>query len=76
MRLSQSRTHSALEVTLSTFIGLVVAVLTQLIVFPLFDIHIDLDTNFLIASIFTVISIIRSYLIRRLFNHLHLLGLL
>lgn len=66
----QSKRMSLLEVTLSTLIGLAIAIITQVFVFPWFGIHVPLHTNFQIAAIFTVVSIIRSFAVRRLFNWL------
>ena len=52
-------------------IGYGVALLAQIAIFPLFGIRIQMRDNLLIGAIFTVISIARSYAVRRLFNHLH-----
>jgi hypothetical protein len=49
-------------------IGYGVAVTTQIVVFPIFDIHIPMHDNFIMGGVFTIISLIRSYLIRRWFN--------
>lgn len=59
---------SLFESFVNVFVGLGIAILTQMIVFPFFDISISFGDNVIIACIFTVISIFRSYLIRRLFN--------
>lgn len=64
----QTRKRSLLESLVNVLIGYSVAVLAQLAVFPLFDIHVPLHDNLMIGACFTVISIIRSYAIRRLFN--------
>lgn len=64
----QTKTRSALESLLNVAIGYLVAVGSQIIIFPLFDIHIPLTDNFIIGFYFTVISIIRSYTLRRWFN--------
>lgn len=53
---------------MNIFIGYVVAILSQLLVFPLFGIYIPFVDNLLIGLYFTVISLIRSYVLRRLFN--------
>jgi hypothetical protein len=37
-------------------------------VFPLFGIHIPLSADLAIGGIFVVVSLVRSYLLRRLFN--------
>jgi hypothetical protein len=67
----QSKKHSLFESLANTFIGLVTAFITQLIIFPLFNIHIKLIDNFFILIIFTSVSIVRSYAVRRFFNYLH-----
>lgn len=72
----QSRKASAAEVISSTLFGLLIALLTQRAVFPLFGIHTTLPDDLAIAGIFTIVSIIRSYIWRRLFNTLHQKGIL
>ena len=67
----QSRLQSLLESFVNVAIGYLVALGAQLLVFPLFNIHIPLRDNVLIGVIFTVVSIVRSYGVRRLFNYLH-----
>ena len=69
--MSQTRTQSALESVLNVAIGYAVALASQLAVFPLFGIHVTLTENLLIGAWFTVISIARSYCVRRLFNRWH-----
>ena len=68
--MSQSKKHSISEAITSTTIGYIIAVTTQSIVFPWFGLTVPLEKNLAIGSIFTVISIIRIYLIRRIFNGL------
>lgn len=70
----QSKRHSLIEAVLNTAIGYVIAILTQVAVFPLFGIHIPLEQDLLIGLIFTVVSLVRSYALRRLFNRWHLKG--
>ncbi len=67
----QRRRISFLETLLNTAIGFGVALLSQFAVFPLFDIYVPLETNLWIGFWFTVISIVRGYLVRRLFVWLH-----
>lgn len=68
--MSQTKFWSAVESSANTTIGYVTAIMTQLIVFPMFNIHIKLHENLAIGAIFTVISLIRGYIIRRYFNGL------
>jgi membrane protein implicated in regulation of membrane protease activity len=67
----QSKLHSFLESALNIVVGYVVAILSQLIIFPIFGIHIPFHENLLMGLFFTAISLIRSYAIRRWFNRLH-----
>lgn len=65
----QSRFHSFLESLVNIAIGYGIAIISQLLVFPLFDIIIPLSSNLAIGACFTIISLLRSYTIRRFFNH-------
>lgn len=60
-----------IETAASVAIGYLVALASQLAIFPLFGIHATLSDNLLIGAWFTVISIIRGYFVRRFFNWLH-----
>ena len=64
----QTRLQSFIESIANIAVGYLVALASQLVVFPLFGIHIPLSTNLGIGAIFTVISLVRSYVIRRWFN--------
>lgn len=68
--MKQTKHASFIESLLNVAIGYGVALLSQIIVFPWFDIHISLSTNVAIGGVFTVISIVRSFVVRRLFEHL------
>jgi putative effector of murein hydrolase len=59
---------SAVEAITSTAIGYVVAVLTQLAVFPLFGLPATLSDSLAIGAIFTAVSVLRSYAVRRWFE--------
>ena len=67
----QTRWQSLFESFINVAIGYGVAMLSQILVFPLFGINIPLASNLAIGAIFTVISIARSYAVRRVFNQLH-----
>lgn len=66
----QSKTHSLIEATVNPALGYLVAVATQIVVFPLFGIHIPMGQNFQLGAIFFVVSVARSYAVRRLFTWL------
>ena len=66
--MKQSRMMSLVEATANVVVGYGVAVLTQMLVFPLFGLHTTLAESLLIGAIFTVVSIARSFALRRLFE--------
>jgi hypothetical protein len=63
---------SGVETCLNTLIGFAIAIATQVLVFPLFGFAPPLSTNFKIGLIFTVVSILRGYMLRRLFEFFHI----
>ena len=63
----QSRRMSLIEALTNVVVGYLVAVLTQLLVFPAFGLAANFGYNLSLAAIFTAVSITRSYVIRRLF---------
>ena len=67
----QSRLQSLLESFANITVGYLVALATQMIVFPLMNIPVRLDQNLMIGAIFTVVSLARNYALRRLFNWMH-----
>ncbi len=66
----QTRTQSAIEAVANVLVGYLVALASQLLVFPMFGIHIPFTSNLAIGAWFTVISLVRSYVLRRWFNGL------
>ncbi|MDM0003926.1 hypothetical protein QTI51_03915 [Variovorax sp. J22G73] len=68
--MNQTRTQSLVEAAANVLVGYLVALVSQLLVFPLFGIHVPLSSNLAIGAWFTVISLVRSYILRRWFNGL------
>jgi len=66
--MSQSRAMSFLEAIANVVIGYTVAVCTQILIFPVFGLHMSLGQNFKLGAAFTVVSILRSFALRRLFE--------
>ena len=64
----QSKKMSILEVTLSTILGLVTSFIIQLLIYPALNIDVKLNQNIIITFVFFIASILRGYLIRRIFN--------
>ena len=65
----QTKYQSLIESLTNILIGYLTALLSQVLIFPLFDIDVSLQDNLLIGLYFTIISLIRSYLVRRYFNN-------
>jgi len=68
--MKQSRLMSLVESLVNVLVGYGVAVATQMAVFPLFGLALTVTENLLIGLIFTVVSIVRSYALRRGFEAL------
>lgn len=70
----QTRKKSLLEACLNTASGFFISILAGEVVFPLFGFKVTHGENLAIVLIFTVISVVRSYVWRRVFNQLLLRG--
>ncbi len=68
----QSRLMSLVEALARVAVGYGVAVVTQMLVFPLFGLETTLQANLAIGLIFTAVSLVRSYLLRRAFETLRI----
>lgn len=64
----QSRLGSFVESVLNMVFGYIISLLVQLVVFPWYGINIPLQQNIEIITIFTLTSLLRTYVIRRWFN--------
>ena len=64
----QKRKHSITEAITNTLTGFFISFLIQLVIYPAMSIEVKLTQNILITSVFTVASILRGYVLRRLFN--------
>jgi hypothetical protein len=66
--MSQSRKGSAYEAVMNVLVGYTINMLANFAIFPLFGWQISLSQNLQIGVIYTVVSLVRSYCIRRWFN--------
>jgi len=65
----QPRHHSAAEAALNTASGFAISYLAGLFIFPAAGMPVTPSQNFVVVSAYTVISLVRSYVWRRAFNH-------
>lgn len=68
--MKQSRLMSLVEAIANVAVGYGVAVVTQILIFPFFGLHTTLGQNLAMGGIFTIVSLARSFLLRRFFEAL------
>ncbi|WP_229772944.1 DUF7220 family protein [Burkholderia cenocepacia] len=66
--MSQTKRNSFIEAMTNTAIGYFINYTANLLIFPLFGMHISPKANILLGLIYTGISIVRGYVLRRVFN--------
>ena len=65
---AQSRRMALIEAVTNVVLGYVLAVATQIMVFPWFGLHASLGDNLVLGAVFTATSLVRSYALRRFFE--------
>lgn len=68
--MSQSKKHSIQETLLQTAVGFVLSFALQLILCQFYDMHVSFTDNLAITLWFTVLSLVRGYVVRRWMNKL------
>ncbi|MBW6494041.1 MAG: hypothetical protein K0B16_05725 [Burkholderiaceae bacterium] len=66
--MTQSRGMSLIEAVTNVAVGYVLAVATQIIVFPWFGLRPSIGESLALGGVFVGISLLRSYALRRLFE--------
>lgn len=67
--MSQSKRASLAETLFNTKVGFAINFVANLVILPMFGFPIKPGPAFAMGLVFTVISIVRGYFVRRLFNH-------
>jgi hypothetical protein len=67
--MSQTRLGSFIEACINVLIGFWINFAANLLILPLIGFHITVSQNLFIGILYTLISIARSYCIRRWFNY-------
>jgi hypothetical protein len=70
MATGQSRSASAFETLTSTVLGFLLSIWVQRLLFPALGHNLALTENMDVASVFTAVSLLRGYVVRRTFNAL------
>jgi hypothetical protein len=66
----QSKQKSLIESIVQTIIGLGTSILIQVILYPILGIPVTFSQNIIITLVFFIVSIIRGYFVRRIFEKL------
>jgi hypothetical protein len=64
----QKRKYSFIESITNTAVGFLISLGIQILIYPALDITVSLQQNLLITTIFTIASIGRGYILRKIFN--------
>lgn len=68
--MAQSRALSLIEAVTNVVVGFGIAVGVQLALFPVYGLTVRFTDTLGIGAVFTLVSIVRSYLVRRLFERI------
>lgn len=68
--MSQTKLGSIAEAWMNIAVGFSINYVANLCIFPLFGMHISALNNVYMGCIYTAISLVRSYVLRRWFNSL------
>lgn len=66
----QTKRHSIIEAIVQAMISYIVSIIAQVTIFPFFGVHLPVGDQMLIALLFMCVSIVRGYIVRRIFNRL------
>ena len=72
--MKQSRAMSLVESIVNVIVGYCVAVATQVLIFPALGVDVTMAQNLRISAAFTMISICRSFALRRMFEAIRMRG--
>ena len=68
--MKQTKQKSFIESVIQTIIGLGTSILIQVILYPMMGIPVTFTQNLIITLVFFIVSIIRGYFVRRIFEKL------
>jgi hypothetical protein len=66
----QRKSHSMAEAVTSTATGFLLSLAIQIYLLPLYGVHLTIQSNLQIITVFTVASLLRQYVLRRVFNRI------
>lgn len=66
--MNQTKLGSLIEACMNVLIGFSINFVANLLILPLIGFHISVGQNLFIGVLYTLVSVVRSYVIRRWFN--------
>jgi len=69
--MTQTRRQSMIEAATNIVVGILLNTILNFTIFPRLGFHITASTNALLVVVYTGASLLRSYVLRRLFNRWH-----
>lgn len=72
--MKQSRLMSLVETMTNVVVGFIISLIAQLYIFNAYGVHLAFHDNLMITLFFTGVSIARSYILRRCFEHVRVRG--
>lgn len=66
----QKKSHSFIEAWINVLVGLAINFAVQFVLYPILGIPVSIGQNIVICGVFTVVSVTRSYCLRRIFNRI------
>ncbi len=68
--MTQSKKNSFIEACVNTAIGFIITLACSFFIYPLCGVNISVSSMSGVTACFTIVSIVRQYIIRRYFNKL------
>jgi len=68
--MKQTKRKSLIESVIQTIIGLGTSILIQIVLYPMMGIPVTFSQNLIITLVFFLVSIVRGYFVRRIFEKL------
>ena len=68
--MAQSKENSLWEAVSNAIIGMLIGIALNYYIMPAFGFTMNVEASALLSLIYTIVGIIRSYIIRRTFNHM------
>lgn len=66
--MKQTRKQSVIETVTQTILGLGISFIIQILLYPMMGISVTINQNIIITAVFFIASLVRGYVVRRIFE--------